>query len=150
MLRTKQGIAIWRCGKIFSVRGGTRLGSSRWLGKVSLRSFPRTKAGPDRAAESSLWNLWLEHYSCANSGINGASRERSVDFCMAFHSQATIGPTLYGGREGGGGGIISSSYMYMNSSVWEWSTEFVVRILSMIVDYQASFQLILTRIVVFC
>ena len=46
---------------------------------------------------------------------------------------------------GGGGGIISSSYM--NSSVWEWSTEFVVSILSMIVDYEAAFQLILARIV---
>ena len=35
---------------------------------------------------------------------------------------------------------------YMNSSVWEWSTAFVVSILSMIVDYEAAFQLILTRI----
>ena len=47
---------------------------------------------------------------------------------------------------GEGGGIILSSYM--NSSVWEWSTEFVVSILSMIVDSEAAFQLILTRIVV--
>ena len=46
---------------------------------------------------------------------------------------------------GGGSGIISSPYM--NSSVWKWSTEFVVSILSMIVDYEAAFQLILTRIV---
>ena len=46
---------------------------------------------------------------------------------------------------GGGGVIISSSYM--NSSVWEWSTEFIVSILSMIIDYEAVFQLILTRIV---
>ena len=51
------------------------------------------------------------------------------------------GPSLYGG----GGGIMSSSYM--NSSVWEWSTEFVVSILSMIVYYEAAFQLILARIV---
>ena len=49
---------------------------------------------------------------------------------------------------GGGGGIISSSYM--NSSVCEWSTEFVVSILSMIVDYEVAFQLILTRIVACC
>ena len=41
-------------------RVGCRLGSSRWLGKLSLRSFLRgeTKAGPDRGAESSLCGLW--------------------------------------------------------------------------------------------
>ena len=47
---------------------------------------------------------------------------------------------------GGGGGIISSSYMI--SSVWEWSTELVVRVFLVTGDYEAAFQLILTRIVV--
>ena len=46
---------------------------------------------------------------------------------------------------GEGGGIISSSYMI--SSVWEWSTDFVVRVLFATIDYKAAFQLILTRIV---
>ena len=46
---------------------------------------------------------------------------------------------------GGGGGIISSSYMI--GSTWEWSTEFVVRVLFATVDCEESFQLILTRIV---
>ena len=50
---------------------------------------------------------------------------------------------------GGGGGIISSSYM-ISSSVWEWSTEFVVRVLSVTVDYKAAFQLLLPRVVVDC
>ena len=47
---------------------------------------------------------------------------------------------------GGGGGIISSSCMI--SSVWDWSTEFVVRQKFMTVDCEEAFQLILTRIVV--
>ena len=38
---------------------------------------------------------------------------------------------------GGGGGIISSSYML--SSVWEWSTEFVVRVLFVTVDGEEAF-----------
>ena len=53
-------------------------------------------------------------------------------------------PTSCGGR---GGGIISFSYVI--SSVWEWSTEFVVRVLLVTVDYEAAFQLILTTIVGF-
>ena len=47
--------------------------------------------------------------------------------------------------QGEGGSIILSSYI--NGSVWEWWTEFVISILSMIVDYEAAFQLISTRIV---
>ena len=55
-------------------------------------------------------------------------------------------PTLCGG----GGDIISSSNVI--TSAWEWSTEFVVRVLFVTVDFEAAFQLILTRIVaaVYC
>ena len=46
---------------------------------------------------------------------------------------------------GGGGGVISPSHMI--SSAWELSTEFVVRVFLVTGDYEAAFQLILTRIV---
>ena len=46
---------------------------------------------------------------------------------------------LCAGEGGGGGGIIPSSHMI--SSVWEGSTEFVVRVLLVTVDYEAAFQL---------
>ena len=51
---------------------------------------------------------------------------------------------LFTGEEGGDG-IISS--FHMTNNVSEWSTEFVVRVLYVTVDYEAVFQLILTRIV---
>ena len=40
---------------------------------------------------------------------------------------------------------ISSSYMI--SVIWEWSTEFVVKVLVVTGDYEAAFQLILTRVI---
>ena len=53
-------------------------------------------------------------------------------------------------RWGGGGGRGNISFSNMIRSVWEWSTEFVVRVLFVTVDYEEAFQSILTRIVPLC